>query len=151
MRTYSTCCPCFLPIPMPLFFLDMECAHPIIQRTLFMSLFSCCSREERLRLAARDGRLETVRNLLSAGANPNYLGRDESALSYGYTALHYAANRGHADVVRELLAAGADKECVKVGETPMMMARNAGRPATSGRKHHHTRRQQCSSMPPRIY
>ena len=38
VRTYSTCCLCFLPIPMPPSSLDMGCALPII---VFLFLFAC--------------------------------------------------------------------------------------------------------------
>ncbi len=51
--------------------------------------------------AARQGDLESVRELLAAGADVDAPNR------YGATALFFAADRGHLDVVRELVDAGA--------------------------------------------
>ena len=55
-----------------------------------------------LHLAADDGDLRTVRELLGKGSNPNQF--DE----IGKTPLHYASMGAHHDVMRLLIAAGAN-------------------------------------------
>lgn len=72
---------------------------------MLRQLVSCFSqrREKGLIRAAEDGRLDLVRNLLQAGANPN-------ATSDGdVTVLMWAAARGHAEVVTALLESGANR------------------------------------------
>ncbi|HCR36729.1 MAG TPA: hypothetical protein DIU37_01110 [Opitutae bacterium] len=57
-----------------------------------------------LHLAAEDGHLGMVRQLIQWGASVNALN------NFNKTPLHYAAGSGHADVVRLLLAHGADPQ-----------------------------------------
>src|SRR5207248_285885 len=60
-----------------------------------------------LMIAARAGRLESVRALLEEGANPNA----ETILGYTHrTALFFAADAGHADVVQALVGADAARD-----------------------------------------
>lgn len=59
---------------------------------------------EALGLAAKQGMLQTVRNLLAAGFDPN------SCAWQGQSPLHHARNRKHRTVVEALLAAGAVAE-----------------------------------------
>lgn len=59
---------------------------------------------EELRLEARRGRLESVRELLRLGANPNKAG----PYDHEPTALTVAANAGHMEIVRYLLEFGVD-------------------------------------------
>ena len=71
---------------------------------MLRQLMSCFPKRKAKDLirAAEDGRLDLVRNLLKAGANPN-------AKSDGdVTVLMWAAARGHVEVVKVLLEAGAD-------------------------------------------
>jgi ankyrin repeat protein len=68
--------------------------------------------------AARAGRRDIVKYLLSVGANPN-----GKAVPDGETALAEASSMGFDDVVEVLLAAGADpKSKDGRGNTPFMMA-----------------------------
>ncbi len=79
------------------------------------------SDEDALRQAAKEGDLETVRELLAGNVDPN-------AQALGDTSLHLAAAMGHAEVVRELLRAGADLEARDpVQGTPLIRAALAGR------------------------
>ena len=71
---------------------------------------------ERLHLAAQDGDIQEVSQLLRDGYQPNVF--DE----LGKTPLHYAAERGHLDVMRLLLASGADVNAHDervIGNTPL--------------------------------
>ena len=71
-----------------------------------------------LRDAARGGRLDVVRLLLAAGADPNATAGD------GCPALWHAAAEGHVDVVRLLLDAGAIPDVAEVDtqSTPLFIA-----------------------------
>jgi hypothetical protein len=74
-----------------------------------------------LMCAAHRGRVDTVRLLLAAGADP--CARDE----YDGTALDRAAENGHEAVVAQLIAAGADVNAQdRVGFTPLMRASGEG-------------------------
>jgi len=78
-------------------------------------------REKGLIRAAEDGRLELVRNLLEAGANPN-------AKSDGdVTVLMWAAARGHVEVVKALLESGVEPNAqTPKGRTAMDIATQEG-------------------------
>ena len=93
--------------------------RPIVLR----QLISCFPQNRRKGLirAAEDGRLDLVRNLLQAGANPN-------ATSDGdLTVLMWAAARGHAEVVRALLESGADLSAqTRRGRTAVQIATQEG-------------------------
>jgi ankyrin repeat protein len=70
--------------------------------------------------ATNDGKLETVKKLVAAGAEVQHP---------GWTALHYAVVQGHADLVAYLLEKGADVTAKGPnGQTALMMAesRNQG-------------------------
>ena len=71
--------------------------------------------------AAEDGRLDLVKNLLQAGANPN-------AKSEGdVTVLMWAAARGHVEVVKTLLESGADPSArTRKGRTASEIAMQEG-------------------------
>lgn len=73
---------------------------------------------EELWLAAREGKLETVKKLLARGAEVN------SRTHYGASALWLAASKGHLEVVRFLLEHGADPNNTDGiwGNTPMSWA-----------------------------
>ena len=78
-------------------------------------------REKGLIRAAEDGRLDLVRNLLEAGANPN-------AKSDGdVTVLIWAAARGHVEVVKVLLQSGAEPNArTRKGRTAIEIAMQEG-------------------------
>lgn len=86
-------------------------------------LMSCFPqrREKGLIRAAEDGRLDLVRNLLEAGANPN-------AKSDGdVTVLIWAAARGHLEVVKALLESGAEPNArTRRGRTAVDIATQEG-------------------------
>ena len=86
-------------------------------------LMSCFPqrREKGLIRAAEDGRLDLVRNLLQAGANPN-------AKSDGdVTVLMWAAARGHVEVVKALLESGAEPNArTRKGRTAIDVATQEG-------------------------
>ncbi|HEX5392081.1 MAG TPA: ankyrin repeat domain-containing protein [Rhodocyclaceae bacterium] len=64
--------------------------------------------------ATNDGKLETVKKLMAAGAEVQHP---------GWTALHYAVIQGHADLVAYLLEKGADVTAKGPnGQTALMMA-----------------------------
>jgi ankyrin repeat protein len=76
-----------------------------------------------LMTAARTGRLEPVKALLSRGADVH---RKDSR--HGQTALMWAAAEGHAAVVEELIKAGADfRTRLESGFTPLLFAVREGR------------------------
>ena len=58
-----------------------------------------------LHRAARDGHVELVRLLLTAGADTNARTDDQADCE---TALHFAVANGHLEIVRMLLVAGVD-------------------------------------------
>jgi len=72
--------------------------------------------ESDLHVAAQDGDLTRVRQLLADGRSPNAF--DDISM----TPLHYAAKGGHIDIMRLLLEAGADvnaHEEARIGNTPL--------------------------------
>ena len=75
-----------------------------------------------LNMAARNGHLAVVQQLLNGGGDPN------NGLAHGWTPLHSAAAFGHLDVVQELLHRGADpnKQTETGGETPLHRAAEKG-------------------------
>eukprot|EP01041_Mallomonas_annulata_P006466 gene6466-13059_t len=76
--------------------------------------------------AAKNGHLETTKNLLTE--NKNLLNAHDST---GATPLHFASGWGHNDIVEYLIAEGADMECQnKNGGTPLHWASNQGRTCT---------------------
>lgn len=75
---------------------------------LVLMLMGCSSKLDRqLVLAASEGNLSQVRELLDRGANVSYRLADN-----GTTALIVAASNGHLSIVEVLLAAGADINAV---------------------------------------
>ena len=78
--------------------------------------------------AAMRGEIDTVRELLAAGADVN------AAQGDGMTALHWAAERGNPDLARMLLYAGARVDPVtRIGSyTPMHVAARSGSAAVAG-------------------
>jgi hypothetical protein len=75
--------------------------------------------------AARTGRVEAIRELIRAGANPD--GRDHGP--NGWTPLLHAVHKGQLGSVRVLLAAGADSNGRSDnGLTPLMLAAAQGEP-----------------------
>jgi serine/threonine-protein phosphatase 6 regulatory ankyrin repeat subunit B len=88
-------------------------------RQLVLCLFQ--TREKTLIRAAEDGRLDLVRTLLEAGADPN--AKSEG----GFTALMWAAARGHVEVVKALLASGAELNArTRKGRTAVDIATQEG-------------------------
>jgi hypothetical protein len=74
-----------------------------------------------LRNAAKDGLLETVRQLITQGVNVNATGKGKT----NRTALHWAAKYKHADVCEELLKAGAKPSLIVKDsdkKTPLQLA-----------------------------
>ena len=70
-----------------------------------------------LMIAAMEGNLNSVENLLSAGVSPNARGKR------GYTALMLAAARGHDEILERLLEAGAVVNAVSSdGKTALALA-----------------------------
>ena len=70
-----------------------------------------------LYIAAREGRIQWVRQLIEEGANIN------GASKADYTALHVATIQDHLDIVKTLIGAGADPNLKnKFGETPLYRA-----------------------------
>ncbi|XP_064084015.1 ankyrin repeat domain-containing protein 6-like isoform X2 [Macrobrachium nipponense] len=75
-------------------------------------------------LAASHNKLDRVRLLLRANANPNL-----KTTYHGDTALHWAVAKGYNDIVRELIVAGADLNTPnKRGVTPLNLAARKNRP-----------------------
>jgi len=73
--------------------------------------------------AVRGEDLDTAKQLLAAGANPNAVNR------YGVSPLSLAAGNANGDMVEILLKAGADaKTVIKEGETVLMAAARTGNP-----------------------
>lgn len=79
---------------------------------------------EELRLEARRGRLESIRELLRLGANPNKVGPYDHEL----TALTIAAKAGHTEIVRYLLEFGVDttEALERSRENPIYLAIRKG-------------------------
>ncbi|KHN74937.1 Protein lin-12 [Toxocara canis] len=74
-----------------------------------------------LHLAAREGHCDSVRMLLSLGAN-------SEITDQGVSALHLAAREGHCDSVRMLLSLGANSEITdQLGRTPFHFAAERNR------------------------
>ncbi|OQR99420.1 ankyrin-1-like, partial [Thraustotheca clavata] len=68
--------------------------------------------------AARNGHLDVMQALVSAGAELNAKNKD------GWTPLHEAARNGHLDIVKSLLAAGANPQLAnKNGDKPFAVAK----------------------------
>ena len=78
--------------------------------------------ETALMTAARTGKLDAVKVLLSNGANVN-----AKEPRQGQTALMWAAAEGNADVVAELVERGADIHVRSDGFTPLLFAIREGR------------------------
>ena len=77
-----------------------------------------------LRVAAKTGNLDLVKQLLEAGVE-----KDESEYMWARTALHFAAMGGHLEVVKLLLEAGADIEVWDLaGKSPWDWARENDHP-----------------------
>ncbi len=75
--------------------------------------------------AARIGTYETVKNLVTYGADPNV------ATKAGLTPLHQAAARGNLDMVKDLVQAGADVNAIaENGRTPIFYAAERGKAST---------------------
>jgi ankyrin repeat protein len=73
--------------------------------------------DARLRVAARDGRIDHIRSLLSSGANIN--SKDEE----GFTALLEATQANQLETIKELLKGGAAAETLSSdGLTPLALA-----------------------------
>jgi 2,3-bisphosphoglycerate-independent phosphoglycerate mutase len=73
--------------------------------------------EDHLHEAARQGQLQTVQQLLEAGADVN------ATSILGFNPLYTAAGRGHHNVVKLLLAAGANFNAADpIGRTPLCEA-----------------------------
>jgi hypothetical protein len=74
-----------------------------------------------LMLAAADGNLTRLSELIQAGADVN------ARSAIGTTALMYAARNNHPECISALLAAGADRTAATdSGSTALSFARNAG-------------------------
>ena len=70
-------------------------------------------------VAALEGRVDCVKELLDAGADVNHKNKDQD------TALLLAAPKGHADIVKILLSAGAKINAGdKNDSSPLMIAAN---------------------------
>ena len=89
----------------------MKLVNLIVLITLILSNSKIFAQEEpkqetdgakSLMKAARDGDIETVKQLIADGIDVN------SKTDYGATALSYAAERGHMNVVKHLIENGAD-------------------------------------------
>jgi hypothetical protein len=75
-------------------------------------------KESWLRVAARNGHVETLRALVAAGAEVDHAGNT------GFTALYAAALCGHVEAIQALLSAGADlNRAANDGCTPLAIAR----------------------------
>lgn len=73
--------------------------------------------KEQLHIAADDGNLDKVKEMVEGGYDINAF---DDSLSF--TPLHHAVNSGHIEVVKYLLSVGADvnaHEEEKIGETPL--------------------------------
>ena len=78
-------------------------------------------------VAASFGRLEVVKALLAAGADPNFRRPDFMGENTYGAPLHTAVSFGHSDVVRLLLEAGADPALSDPSlGTPLHLARTRG-------------------------
>lgn len=75
-----------------------------------------------LYLACRFGRLETVKQLLTHGANINAIYNGIRDSYHGESALFHACNKGYVDIVNELLEHGADVNVVCRGMSPLYKA-----------------------------
>ncbi|CAK4654993.1 unnamed protein product [Aphanomyces euteiches] len=79
---------------------------------------------EALWMAAKNGNVATVRQLLNRGGEPNWAPPDEK----GWTALMVACAKGHVATVKTLLARGASVDiAASTGVTPLMCASAAGK------------------------
>ncbi|KAG9400565.1 hypothetical protein AC1031_010777 [Aphanomyces cochlioides] len=79
---------------------------------------------EALWMAAKNGNVATVRQLLNRGGEPNWAPPDEK----GWTALIVACAKGHVTTVKTLLARGASVDiAASTGVTPLMCASAAGK------------------------
>ena len=93
------------------------------RRIVLRQLMSCFPQRGKKGLirAAEDGRLDLVRNLLKAGANPNTKSEGD------FTVLMWAAARGHVEVVKALLESGADLHALtRRGRTAIEIAMQEG-------------------------
>ncbi len=96
----------------------------LVERGANVNAVSGTPQDTPLGLAARNGRPEMVRFLLSAGADPRFMNQS------GYTAITNVPawrDTGHLAVLKILLEAGADADVVSdYGECPLRVALRAG-------------------------
>jgi ankyrin repeat protein len=100
----------------------MKCwfKHCLLPAILILAI-GCATTQSHLMLAARDGKTDTVKALIEAGADVNAKDRQ------GKTALVVASEKGHLDSVKILLDNGADVNAkTKDGCTALMFAENIG-------------------------
>jgi len=75
-------------------------------------------------MAAHNGELEIVRELILAGADVNKVGDSD----LGWTPLVTAVSHRHTDIVKLLIAANADVNCTTTnGKSPLLIATYSGR------------------------
>jgi ankyrin repeat protein len=80
-------------------------------------------KEDQLLAAAKNGKVEIVRQLIKEGVDINAKDKD------GDTALIYACDQGHAEIVKLLIEAKADVNTIdKDGNTALIAASNQNQP-----------------------
>jgi ankyrin repeat protein len=128
----------------------------IVGIVLVLQLFSqAASGNEQLLTAARQGNINTLKNLLNSGVDVNsargdgvtalteaiFYQADHTVIDflinagadvntrddYGVSLLHLACSNHNAELVKKLLTSGADADLTKItGETPLMICANSG-------------------------